>query len=108
MEEEEGAAAEEQEGGETEGPGGGSEGGNENDNVNGRGGKDDSSPLRLQTYKEAVKKYCLHHTDNDMVGRFTQGNKYKSCFKSNKCNGKNTYSRYRQNSKYKKISQEQL
>ncbi|XP_070782154.1 general transcription factor 3C polypeptide 2 [Enoplosus armatus] len=69
-EEEEGDAVEEQEGGDGEGPDAESEAGNDNDNENGRDGgrrrKDKSPPLRFQTYKEAVKKYCLHHTDNDM------------------------------------------
>lgn len=71
-EDEEGGAVEEQEGGETEGPDPGSEGGNENSNGNrrdgGRGRKGSRPPLRFQTYREAVKKYCLHHTDNNMVG----------------------------------------
>ncbi|XP_041815137.1 general transcription factor 3C polypeptide 2 [Chelmon rostratus] len=69
-EDEEGGAVEEQEGGETEGPDPGSEGGNENSNGNrrdgGRGRKGSRPPLRFQTYREAVKKYCLHHTDNNM------------------------------------------
>ncbi|XP_044024943.1 general transcription factor 3C polypeptide 2 [Siniperca chuatsi] len=69
--EEEGDAVEEQEGGDTEGPDAGSEGGNENDNENTRDGgrrrKDKTPPLQFQTYKEAVKKYCLHLTDNNML-----------------------------------------
>ncbi|KAM9339283.1 general transcription factor 3C polypeptide 2 [Symphorus nematophorus] len=72
-EEEEKDAAEEQgeeRGGETEGPDGGSEVRNENNNENGRAGgrrrKNRNPPLKFQTYKEAVKKYYLHHTDNDM------------------------------------------
>ncbi|XP_022624983.1 general transcription factor 3C polypeptide 2 [Seriola dumerili] len=55
-----------QEGGEAEELDTGSEGGNENREEGGRGGNDKYPPLRFQTYKEAVKKYCLHHTDNDM------------------------------------------
>ncbi|XP_042359170.1 general transcription factor 3C polypeptide 2 [Plectropomus leopardus] len=67
-EQEEGDAAEEQKGGETEGPDVGSEEGNENSNGNGRdrGRKDQFPPLRFQKYKEAVKKYFLHHTDSNM------------------------------------------
>ncbi|XP_070844275.1 general transcription factor 3C polypeptide 2 [Chaetodon trifascialis] len=69
-EEEEGAAVEEQAGGEREGADPGSEGGNESRNGNGRDGgrgrKDSCPRLRFQTYKEAVRKYCLHHTDNNM------------------------------------------
>lgn len=71
--EEEGGAVEEQKGGETEAPDAASEGGNGNSNENGRDGgrarKDKFPPLRFQTYKEAAKKYYLHHTDNNMVGR---------------------------------------
>lgn len=74
VEEEEGGAVEEQEGEETEAPDAASEGGNGNNNENGRDGgrakTDKSPPLRFRTYKEAVKKYYLHHTDNNMVGRF--------------------------------------
>lgn len=69
---EDGNAVEEKEGGETEDAE--SEGGNENDNRNGGGGesgrKDKGPPLRFQTYKEAVKRYCLLHTDFNMVGSF--------------------------------------
>ncbi|XP_035851352.1 general transcription factor 3C polypeptide 2 isoform X2 [Sander lucioperca] len=65
---EDGNAVEEKEGGETEDAE--SEGGNENDNRNGGGGesgrKDKGPPLRFQTYKEAVKRYCLLHTDFNM------------------------------------------
>ncbi|KAA8582879.1 hypothetical protein FQN60_015425 [Etheostoma spectabile] len=71
---EDGHAAEEKEGGETEGPNAESEGGNENDNRNGesgeggeRGRREKGPPLRLQTYKEAVKRYCLLYTDFNMV-----------------------------------------
>ncbi|XP_051265270.1 general transcription factor 3C polypeptide 2 [Dicentrarchus labrax] len=64
-EEKEGDAVKEQEEGETEGLDAESEEGNENENGR-RGKKDKSPPLRFQTYKEAVKKYYLHHTDNDM------------------------------------------
>ncbi|XP_039981813.1 general transcription factor 3C polypeptide 2 [Xiphias gladius] len=68
--EEGGDAAEGQEGGGTEERDTGSEGGDENDNENrregGRSRNDTSPPQRFQTYKEAVKKYCLHLTDNDM------------------------------------------
>lgn len=82
VEEEEEDATEEQEGGETEGPDAASEGGNENDNENGkdggRGRKDKNPPLRFQTYNEAVKKYFLHLSDNDMVGRFK--NQVTKCF----------------------------
>uniref|UniRef100_A0A8D3C8W2 General transcription factor IIIC, polypeptide 2, beta n=1 Tax=Scophthalmus maximus TaxID=52904 RepID=A0A8D3C8W2_SCOMX len=53
----------------------GSEGGEENDDESGREGRrprrrgrnNKRPPLRFQTYKEAVKKYCLHHTDTDMA-----------------------------------------
>lgn len=73
--EEEGDAVEEQ-GGDSEGPDAGSEGGNENDKENrgdgGRRGKDKCPPLRFQKYKEAAKKYYLHHTDGNMVGRETR------------------------------------
>lgn len=65
--EEEREAAEEQDGEEMEGAD--AEEGNENNNENVR--KDKSPPLRFQTYKQAVKKYFLHHTDSDMVGRKT-------------------------------------
>lgn len=34
-------------------------------------GKHDPPPLRRHTYKEAVKKFYLHYTDNNMVGRLT-------------------------------------
>ncbi|XP_070705564.1 general transcription factor 3C polypeptide 2 [Pempheris klunzingeri] len=75
--------AEEQEGEETDGPDGGSEGGNENDNENGgegrRGRKDNGLPLRFPTYKEAVKKYYLQHTDNDM--RNFRGNEKRAIWK---------------------------
>ncbi|XP_067428686.1 general transcription factor 3C polypeptide 2 [Thunnus thynnus] len=63
-------AVEEQEREETEGADAQSEEGNESNNENGREGgrgrKDKSPPLLFQTYKEAVKKYYLHHTDSDM------------------------------------------
>ncbi|XP_045917285.1 general transcription factor 3C polypeptide 2-like [Micropterus dolomieu] len=68
--EEEGDAVEEQ-GGDSEGPDAGSEGGNENDKENrgdgGRHGKDKCPPLRFQKYKDAAKKYYLHHTDGNML-----------------------------------------
>ncbi|XP_071323756.1 general transcription factor 3C polypeptide 2 isoform X2 [Trachinotus anak] len=59
--EEEGGAAEEQAGGETEERDTGSNGG---DKTRARNNK--YPPLQFQTYKEAVKKYCLHYTDNNM------------------------------------------
>ncbi len=72
-EEEERDAVAEQEGGETEAPGVWSEGGKENNDEDrgdgGPGRREKSPPLQFQTYKEAVKKYYLHHTDNYMVGR---------------------------------------
>lgn len=40
--------------------------GNENSNE-GRVTNDKYPPLRFQKYKEAVRKFCLHHTDNDLV-----------------------------------------
>uniref|UniRef100_A0A3P8UUY3 General transcription factor IIIC, polypeptide 2, beta n=1 Tax=Cynoglossus semilaevis TaxID=244447 RepID=A0A3P8UUY3_CYNSE len=47
----------------------GSEGGSEN--MNGReeatDPKNNCLPLRFQTYREAVRKYCLHHKDGDMT-----------------------------------------
>ncbi|KAM7395967.1 hypothetical protein PAMA_007308 [Pampus argenteus] len=64
--EEERDGVEEQDGEEMEGADAESEEGNESNNEDGRGRKDKSSPLLFQTYKEAVKKYYLHHTDNDM------------------------------------------
>ncbi|XP_059213002.1 general transcription factor 3C polypeptide 2 [Centropristis striata] len=68
--EENGDGAEEQQEGETEGPDGGSEGGTEIDNESGgdrgRATKDKSPPVRFQTYREAVKKYTIHHTDSDL------------------------------------------
>ncbi|KAG7509092.1 general transcription factor 3C polypeptide 2 [Solea senegalensis] len=67
-EEEEEVAAEEQEAGERDT---GSEGVDENGTENRRGGRgigqnNKCPPLRFQTFREAVKKYCLHHTDTDM------------------------------------------
>ncbi|XP_026174751.1 general transcription factor 3C polypeptide 2 isoform X2 [Mastacembelus armatus] len=66
----EGEAVGEREGGEKGVSGVGSDGGNEKDNENERGGgrnrSDESLPVPFQTYKEAVKKYSLHHTDNNM------------------------------------------
>nr|XP_046228665.1 general transcription factor 3C polypeptide 2 isoform X2 [Scatophagus argus] len=74
QEEEEGEAVEEQGGGgggETGGLDAGAEGGNENNNENRRHGgcgrRDENPPLRFQLYKEAVRKYYLHLTDNNMV-----------------------------------------
>lgn len=65
QEEEGGDAVEEQEGGgETEGP----DAASENVGDGGKGRKAKNPPLRFQKYKEAAKKYYLHHTDNDMVG----------------------------------------
>lgn len=76
--EEEGDAAEAQEGGAMEESGAQSDRGNENDHEQereggggGGGSKDESPSLRFETYKEAVKKYYLHHTDYDMVGART-------------------------------------
>lgn len=69
-EEQEEDATEELEGGETEGPDAASERGNENTNENGIGGrsrKENSPRLRFQKYKESVKKYFIHLTDNDML-----------------------------------------
>ncbi|XP_034756650.1 general transcription factor 3C polypeptide 2 [Etheostoma cragini] len=67
---EDGHAAEEKEGGETEGPDAESEEGSEHENGNGEGEervrRDKGLPLPLQTYKEAVKRYCLLHTDFNM------------------------------------------
>lgn len=72
VEEEEEDAVKTQEGEATEEPAAQSDGGKENDNEKeGEGGenrRDESPALRFETYKEAVKKYCLHHADNDMVG----------------------------------------
>ncbi|KAM6906758.1 general transcription factor 3C polypeptide 2 [Lycodopsis pacificus] len=65
-EEEEGDAVEEQDGGETEGPDAASAGGSENRRDGGRGRKDGCPPLESQTYKEAVKRNWLQHTDSDM------------------------------------------
>ncbi|XP_029352864.1 general transcription factor 3C polypeptide 2 [Echeneis naucrates] len=57
-----GGAGEEQEGGETHQQDPGSEGRSEN------GGRNNKyPPLQFQTYKEAVKKYSLHHSDKDML-----------------------------------------
>lgn len=75
--EEEGNAVEAQEGGATEESCAQSETGNENDNEKeteegGGGGRSAESPtLRFETYKEAVKRRYLHHTDYDMVGILT-------------------------------------
>lgn len=74
--EEEGNAVEAQEGGATEESCAQSDRGNENDNENereegGRGRQSESPTLRFETYKEAVKKCYLHHTDYDMVGILT-------------------------------------
>ncbi|XP_034435734.1 general transcription factor 3C polypeptide 2 isoform X2 [Hippoglossus hippoglossus] len=70
-----GAAEEEEGGGEVGGEVGeqdpGSEAGDENVDENGREGRrgrnNTSPPLRFQTYKEASKKYCLHHSDGNML-----------------------------------------
>lgn len=65
-------AAVEQEGGETEARDAGENGSNnENGGDGGRARKDQLLPLQFQTYKEAVKKYYVHLTDNSMVGPFT-------------------------------------
>ncbi|XP_019108923.1 general transcription factor 3C polypeptide 2 [Larimichthys crocea] len=64
QEEEGGDAVEEQEGGgETEGP----DAASENVGDGGKGRKAKNTPLRFQKYKEAAKRYYLHHTDNDMT-----------------------------------------
>ncbi|XP_074541915.1 general transcription factor 3C polypeptide 2 [Halichoeres trimaculatus] len=69
-EEEEGDSAEEQEGEETEGQNG-SEGGNENSNENRgggrRAGRTKNPLLRLRKYRQAAKRYFLHHADNNML-----------------------------------------
>lgn len=65
--------AEEAEGGETEQSEAAPEGVNGNNNESrrdgGRARKGQFAPLRFQTYKDAVKKYYIQLTDNNMVGR---------------------------------------
>ncbi|XP_060948064.1 general transcription factor 3C polypeptide 2 [Limanda limanda] len=66
-----GAAEEEEGGGEVGEQDPGSEAGDESVSENGREGRrgrnNTSLPLRFQTYKEAAKKYCLHHSDSNML-----------------------------------------
>ncbi|XP_068199205.1 general transcription factor 3C polypeptide 2 [Antennarius striatus] len=78
VEEEEERDAVEEEGREAEGSGAGSEGGNEGFSGNEKGAEgsrvNTNLPPRLQTYREAVKKYYIHHRDNNME-TFTKAEK---------------------------------
>lgn len=73
-EEEEENAVKTQEGGVTEESCSQSDGGTGNDHEKereeeeGGGGRAESPTLQFETYKEAVKKCYLHHTDYNMVG----------------------------------------